>query len=196
MKLSSAERALRERFEATYATCQAPVMRAIERSFCGCDYGATSWTTREEADRIGTLLALGPGVRLLDLGAGTGWPALYLAKTTGCDVTLTDLPVTGLRIAMARTLADREPPIVDFSRAEAVAEPDPIPRPGGGDLRRTRRLAAVQRKIADRQGRLGQRHELIAMIVGRVVEQAVAGNECAGMRERRFTLLPPREEHG
>ena len=126
--LSPAERALRERFEATYATGQAPVMRAIERSVCGCDYGATSWTTREEADRIGALLALGPGVRLLDLGAGSGWPALYLAKTTGCDVTLTDLPATGLRIAMERALADREPGVRGASlRGAAVADGAALP---------------------------------------------------------------------
>ena len=121
--LSPAERALRERFEAIYATCEAPVMRAIERSVCGCDYGATSWTTREEADRIGALLALGSGVRLLDLGAGTGWPALYLAKTTGCDVTLTDLPATGLRIAMERALADREPGVRGAAVADGAALP-------------------------------------------------------------------------
>ena len=121
--LSPAERALRERFEAIYTTCEAPVMRAIERSVCGCDYGATSWTTREEADRIGALLALGSGVRLLDLGAGTGWPALYLAKTTGCDVTLTDLPATGLRIAMERALADREPGVRGAAVADGAALP-------------------------------------------------------------------------
>ena len=106
MKLSPAEQALRERFEATYAAGEAPVMRAIERRVCGCDYGATSWTTRDEADRIAALLALVPGVRLLEIGAGSGWPALYFAKTTGCDVTLTDLPLAGLRIATERVAAD------------------------------------------------------------------------------------------
>jgi SAM-dependent methyltransferase len=107
LELSPAERALRERFEATYTTGQSPVMRAGERSVCGCDYGATGWTTVEEAHRIGALLALGPGVRLLDIGAGAGWPALYLAKTSGCSVTLTDLPISGLRIAAERAIADR-----------------------------------------------------------------------------------------
>lgn len=107
LELSPAERALRERFEATYANSQSSVMRTVERSVCGCDYGATSWTTVDEARRVGALLALRPDQRLLDVGAGSGWPALYMAKTSGCDVALIDLPLTGLRIAAGRALADR-----------------------------------------------------------------------------------------
>ena len=99
MPYSPEERAQRNRFDQLYLQAQAPVLMAIERSVCGCDYGATSWTTRREAERIGALLGLRPGLRLLDLGAGSGWPALYLARTSGCDVTLVDLPFSGLRIA-------------------------------------------------------------------------------------------------
>jgi ubiquinone/menaquinone biosynthesis C-methylase UbiE len=106
IELSPAERALRERFDATYAAGQSPVMRAVERSVCGCDYGATSWTTVNEAQRIGDVLALAPGLRLLEIGGGSGWPALYLAKTSGCDVFLIDLPIGGLRIAAQRAIAD------------------------------------------------------------------------------------------
>lgn len=81
-------------------------MRDLERSVLGCDYGGTSWTTRREADRIAELLELRPGVRLLDVGAGAGWPGLHLAHVTGCDVVLADLPVVGLQIALARAAAD------------------------------------------------------------------------------------------
>jgi 2-polyprenyl-3-methyl-5-hydroxy-6-metoxy-1,4-benzoquinol methylase len=109
MTCSPEEAAQRRRFEELYARAQSPVMRSIERSVCGCDYGASSWTTREEAQRIGTLLGLRPGVRLLDVGAGSGWPGLYLAKTSGCDVALVDLPLSGLRIAAQRAVADRVP---------------------------------------------------------------------------------------
>lgn len=82
-------------------------MRTLERSVCGCDYGGTSWTTREEADRIAGLLDLRPGRRLLDLGSGSGWPALYWAAEFGCDVVLTDLPLDGLKIAAARAVSDQ-----------------------------------------------------------------------------------------
>jgi ubiquinone/menaquinone biosynthesis C-methylase UbiE len=46
-------------------------------------------------------------VRFLDLGAGAGWPGLYLARVTGCDVALVDVPLEGLRIAARRALAER-----------------------------------------------------------------------------------------
>lgn len=102
MKRSPAERDQTERFAAVYRRSRAPVMRAIERRVCGCDYGADSWTTRDEAARIAARLGLRPGVRLLDLGAGSGWPGLYLGRQTGCDVALVDLPLAGLQIAAER----------------------------------------------------------------------------------------------
>ncbi len=92
------KQALIERFAQEYRLGQAEVARAIERRVCGCDYGGTSWTTREEARRLGELLDLAPGRRLLEVGAGSGWPGLYLAATTGCEVTLADLPFEGLSV--------------------------------------------------------------------------------------------------
>lgn len=68
----------------------------------GGDFGANGYTTMEQADRLADLLALGPGNRLLDVGAGQGWPGLYLAKTTGSDAVLTDLPLEGMRTARDR----------------------------------------------------------------------------------------------
>ncbi len=106
MRRSSEEKAQIERFGRSYLRGQNETMRAIERRICGCDYGGTSWTTREEADEVGRRLELGPGKRLLDIGAGSGWPALYLAKIFGCDATLVDLPLEGVRIAMHRAAAD------------------------------------------------------------------------------------------
>jgi SAM-dependent methyltransferase len=81
-------------------------LRDLERSVCGCDYGSTSWTTRGEAQRIAQLLELRVDAKLLDVGAGMGWPGLYLAQLTGCDVVLVDLPVAVLRIALERATAD------------------------------------------------------------------------------------------
>jgi ubiquinone/menaquinone biosynthesis C-methylase UbiE len=107
MRGTSGERAVFERFSKTYAVSRTEVMRRVERSVCGCDYGATSWTTFEETRILRDMLALKPGKRLLDVGSGSGWPGLYLAKETGCDIALTDLPLTGLRIARERAESDR-----------------------------------------------------------------------------------------
>ena len=90
------------RFEEAYSRSQSPIMRAIEGEVCGCDYGGNSWTTREQADDLIARLHLSAGVCLLDLGAGSGWPGLYLSQVSGCNVVLVDLPETGLRIADER----------------------------------------------------------------------------------------------
>ena len=93
-------------FTRDYELGRSAAVRDLERSVLGCDYGGTSWTTRREAGRIAELLELRPGVRLLDVGAGAGWPGLYLAQVSGCDVVLTDLPVVGLQLALERAAAD------------------------------------------------------------------------------------------
>ena len=99
------------------------VMRDLERSVCGCDYGSTSWTTRWEAERIAQLLGLGPTVKLLDVGAGSGWPGLYLAHRTRCDVVLVDLPFASLRVALERAAADRMSQRCAVVVADAAALP-------------------------------------------------------------------------
>ncbi len=50
-----------ERFSKKYRHAQSEVIRRMERSVFGCDYGRTSWTTRHEAENVGEMLALGPG---------------------------------------------------------------------------------------------------------------------------------------
>ncbi len=125
MKLSREEQAQRERLDGLYVRAQSPVMLSIERSVCGCDYGASSWTTRAEARQIAALLGLRPGLRLLDVGAGSGWPGLYMAATSGCDIVLMDLPLAGLRIAAERAGKDRMPGTCSAVVADAAILPFP-----------------------------------------------------------------------
>jgi SAM-dependent methyltransferase len=98
-------------------------MRDLERSVCGCDYGSTSGTTRREAEQIARLLELGPGVKLLDAGAGSGWPGLYFAQLTGCDIVLVDIPLAALRIARERAIADGLSRWCEVVVADAAALP-------------------------------------------------------------------------
>jgi cyclopropane fatty-acyl-phospholipid synthase-like methyltransferase len=80
--------------------------RQAERVVIGADFGADGYTTVEQADELARRLELRPGLRLLDLGSGHGWPGIYLAKTTGCQVMLTDLPLEGLRVAATRAASE------------------------------------------------------------------------------------------
>jgi cyclopropane fatty-acyl-phospholipid synthase-like methyltransferase len=84
--------------------CGAPEL--VEQQVIGSVWGANGYTTRAQADALAARLGLAPGVRLLDLGAGRGWPGLYLAERSGCSVVLADLPYDGLLTAVA-TARDR-----------------------------------------------------------------------------------------
>ena len=93
----------------------------IERSVIGGDWGANGYTTLSQADQLADALRLAPGVQLLDLGAGRGWPGLYLAVRTGCRVVLSDVPLEGLHAAVARAatdgVADRVAAVASSARA-------------------------------------------------------------------------------
>lgn len=107
MPATQKEQALIDQFSRTYAhLTHSDAMMEIERAVCGCDYGCTSWTTRDEADNASRMLALGTQTRLLEVGTGSGWPGLYLGKRSGCHITLIDLPLEGLRAAKQRARAD------------------------------------------------------------------------------------------
>ena len=95
-----------ERFRQAYSAPRNPALREIAREVLGTDFGVAGTTTRAEADRLGRLLVLGPGTRLLDVGSGRGWPGLYLARETGCEVVVSDVPLEGIRTGIRR--ASRE----------------------------------------------------------------------------------------
>lgn len=89
-------------FEQQHEQNTHPAMLALEKRVLGCDFGGTSWTTLEQAKQMPEALGLAPDSHLLEIGAGTGWPGLYLAGQTGCRVTLLDLPVNSLAYALRR----------------------------------------------------------------------------------------------
>ncbi len=112
-----------ERFRDRYGSAATAVERAIERAVIGAEVGANGYTTVAQADELGRLLRLGPGTRLLDIGCGRGYPGLYLAKTTRCDVVGTDLPLPSLRAGARRIGRDRTTRRAALLAASAVRLP-------------------------------------------------------------------------
>jgi 2-polyprenyl-3-methyl-5-hydroxy-6-metoxy-1,4-benzoquinol methylase len=96
-----------ERFRERYGHDPGRADRAVERAAIGGNVGANGYTTLAEADRLARLLRLRPGVRLLDVGCGRGYPSVYLARTSGCTVVGSDLPLASLRTARERAAASR-----------------------------------------------------------------------------------------
>ncbi len=91
-----------ERFSQVYGRPQTQAELATEREVFGANEGICGYTTVAQADALATRLTLRPGMRLLDIGAGRGWPGLYLARTTGCQVVLSDLAMSALREGLQR----------------------------------------------------------------------------------------------
>jgi cyclopropane fatty-acyl-phospholipid synthase-like methyltransferase len=82
----------RKRLEALYRRAQTDAERAVEREVFGTNEGIWSYTTPEQAEELARVLKLATGKLVLDVGAGRGWPSVYLARTTGCSVVATDVP--------------------------------------------------------------------------------------------------------
>ena len=103
------------RFHNRYSLPVTDAALAVEREVIGANVGASGYTTVAQADALIPELRLRPGTQLLDVGAGRGWPGLYLARKTGCDVVLADVPAPGLATALARAdeagLSDRAHPV-------------------------------------------------------------------------------------
>jgi cyclopropane fatty-acyl-phospholipid synthase-like methyltransferase len=118
--MNKGERETVEHFAERYRAAPTAVSRRIELAVIGGDWGANGYTTMAQADLLARELGLRPGMRLLDLGAGRGWPGLYLAATTGCRVVLADVPIEGLLAAAARArrekLAARAAPVAASAR--------------------------------------------------------------------------------
>jgi 2-polyprenyl-3-methyl-5-hydroxy-6-metoxy-1,4-benzoquinol methylase len=95
-----------ERFRERYSASGAAALLAVEAEAVGSDYQANGFTTITQADELGRALRLRPGQVLLDVGAGCGWPGLYLASRHGCAVISADPIAEGVRVARQRAVAD------------------------------------------------------------------------------------------
>jgi SAM-dependent methyltransferase len=102
VRTTSDERDARAHFDDRYQVRGNAAAAAVEQTVIGAVWGANGYTTRAQADELAVHLRLGQGDRLLDVGTGRGWPALYLAQTTGCSVVGTDLSMAALQSGIRR----------------------------------------------------------------------------------------------
>lgn len=97
---------LRTEFQESFRIVSDPAMLCAERKVIGGDYGASGYTTMEQANELARRLHLGPARTLLDVGSGSGWPGSYLAASTGCTAVLTDPTLEGMAVAAERSRRD------------------------------------------------------------------------------------------
>jgi SAM-dependent methyltransferase len=117
-----------ELYDNVYGDFASEAEAAVRRETYGEDMGQSSWLTVGEwlgfADRLG----IRAGSEALEVGSGSGGPAVHLALSRDCRVTGVDINEHGVRnsatLARARGVADRtEFQTVDASR--------PLPFPAG-----------------------------------------------------------------
>ena len=108
-------------FDSTYRHFTDRVLDVIRKETFGVDIGQNSWVTADEYDRFIGWLDLGAGHHALEVASGSGGPARYLARSTGCRVTGIDSNESGVATAsrMAAEAGDGER--VAFRVADATA---------------------------------------------------------------------------
>src|SRR5215510_6483432 len=86
-------------FYNSYANFSGQVLAAVREETYGRDIGQNSWLTAEEYDRFIEWLQISRSSSVLEVASGSGGPAMYLARKTGCQVTGLDLNAQGVAAA-------------------------------------------------------------------------------------------------
>jgi SAM-dependent methyltransferase len=108
-------------FDSTYSHFTDRVLDDIRKETFGVDVGQNSWMTADEYERFITWLELALGHHVLEVASGSGGPALYLARTTGCQVTGIDANESGVATASQMAARSGQTQQVRFAVADATA---------------------------------------------------------------------------
>jgi SAM-dependent methyltransferase len=115
-------------YDNVYADFASSAEAAVRQETYGEDLGQSSWLTAREWLEFADQLGLGAGSEVLEVGSGSGGPAVYLALARGCRITGVDINEHGVRnavgLAQARGVAER----AHFQAADAS---QPLPFPEG-----------------------------------------------------------------
>ena len=98
-------------YDAAYGRLADELFASIRREAFGEDIGQNSWLTADEQRAFCKRLELDSSSELLEVGSGSGGPALFTAATTGCQVIGVDIHAAGVaaanEAARERGLAER-----------------------------------------------------------------------------------------
>ncbi len=111
-------------FDSTYSNFTEKVLDAIRKETFGVDIGQNSWLTVDEYQRWLPWLNLTGDNHLLEVASGSGGPARYVARTTGCRVTGIDANESGVATASQLAVEEGDSDRVHFEVADATA---PLP---------------------------------------------------------------------
>lgn len=84
-------------YSTAYDNFSAKVRKAVRAETYGEDIGQTSWMIADELREFIRLLGLCPSSNVLEVGSGSGGPALFVAATVGCRITGIDVNEFGIK---------------------------------------------------------------------------------------------------
>jgi SAM-dependent methyltransferase len=93
-------------------------LEQVRRDTYGEDFGQSSWVTAEEYRRFFRLLSLTAADHVLDVGCGSGGPAMFVGREVGCRVTGVDFNEAGIRAGLALVRQAGAQERVDFRQAD------------------------------------------------------------------------------
>ncbi|MES2524844.1 MAG: class I SAM-dependent methyltransferase [Gemmatimonadota bacterium] len=92
---------------------------AVRAATYGEDLGQSSWLTAREWLGFAAQLRAGDGTSVLEVGSGSGGPAIHLAESLGCRVTGVDINAHGVRNSLALATVRGVAEKVDFREVDA-----------------------------------------------------------------------------
>src|SRR5260221_268050 len=106
-------------YDTSYDNFSARVQAEVRAATYGEDLGQSSWMTADELRRFIRWLKLKPSSRVLEVGSGSGGPALFVARTTGCRIIGLDINEHGIRNANELARQQKLETLARFQLADA-----------------------------------------------------------------------------
>lgn len=104
-----------------YGNFSTKVLEEVRRQTYGEDFGQSSWVTADEYRRFFRLIELKAQHHVLDIGCGSGGPAVFLARELGCRVTGLDINAAGIQAGLALARAHGLQDSIHFQQADVSA---------------------------------------------------------------------------
>src|SRR5437870_6544737 len=112
-------RASLDLYNTSYDNFSARVQAEVRAETYGQDLGQSSWMTADELRQFICWLKLKPSSHVLEVGSGSGGPALFIARTVGCRITGLDINPYGIKNANALARQQKLDALAHFQLADA-----------------------------------------------------------------------------
>lgn len=106
-------------YQSVYDNFAHSVLAKVRSESFGEDIGQNSWLTVDEYRRFLGLLDLNAETLVLDICCGSGGPALFMARETGCRVTGIDVSDSAIRDALRQSAEQQNQSRVNFAVVDA-----------------------------------------------------------------------------